>query len=320
MNILGFDIGGTKVSIVVGNESGEILHKRRVESKTLGGPKEGMRLIMDEARAMLAEADVHLLDIAGIGVSAPGPVDAKNGLLHSLTNLSGWDKLPIAQILADEFGRPAFVNNDANACAMAEWLFGPHKGKDPLIYMTASSGMGAGIIANGRVIQGASDTAGEIGYFVLQRNGLHWRTGINGAFEAYCGGLSLAQTLRQRIEAEGIQTSILKHAGGDAKAIDVRAFREAVREGDPFAVEQWNEFVEYLAQGIGIMLQTINPRVIILGTIAIHSGPLLMDPLRAALPRYAWPQPIAAAEIVPSTLEGRIGDLSAIASALVSLG
>ncbi len=210
------------------------------------------------------------------------------------------------------------MNSDANACALAERLFGSLRGTQNLVYLTMSTGLGGGVIANGQLIQGLSDTAGEVGHYVLDPAGPVCPCGLRGCFEVYCGGLNVARRIQERIQHENIKTSILEYAGGNPHDIDLKVFLQAVRTQDPFALETWKEFIERLAQGMGIIIMTLNPEVIVLGTIAIHAGNLLMEPLIKSLPKYVWKRPLDSCKIVPSTLGSSIGDLSAMAVALCS--
>jgi len=314
MNCLGIDIGGTKIAVCIGNEKGEILADRRFSTAGTGSPEAALQIMADTAKALVAEAGMELGDIEAIGLGCPGPINLKTQTLIEAPNMAGWKNIQIGKFFSHSFGRPVAMNNDANGAGLAEWMFGGCKGADPLIYVTMSTGIGAGIVINGRLLQGACDMAGEVGFQTLEKDGpLHG--GLHGAFEGYCGGKRMSDVIRSDIAEKKVKTAILTEAGGDPAAINTQAFREAVKKGDPYAVQKWDEFIERTAQGLGNLIMILNPEAIVLGTIAMHSGDLLMKPLMERIKKYTWPQPLAACRIEPSRLSN-IGELSAIAIAI----
>lgn len=319
MHLLGIDIGGTKTAACVGRETGEILASRRMPTLPERGPADWRPRMADLARAALADSGLALEQIDAVGISSPGPMSVARGLMLAPPNMRGWIDVPVLAWVEQAFHRPTFINNDANACAQAEWLYGSCAGMDNLVYLTMSTGLGGGVIANGRIVQGVSDMGGEIGHFVLDLNGPPCPCGQRGCFEIYCGGMNVANRLRERIQRERRDTEILRAAGGNLDAIDFRALVAAVRKGDPFACEAFDEYLERLAQGFGVILMSLNPGALILGTIAIHAGDLILEPVRERLRRYAWRHAWEPCLILPSSLEGRIGDLSAIAVAVCGL-
>ena len=211
------------------------------------------------------------------------------------------------------------MNNDANAAALAEWMYGEYTGADGLIYLTMSTGLGAGIVVNGRLLQGITDTAGEVGYHVLDVNGPQSPCGHRGSFEAYCGGKNMADCLRREIAERRIKTRILDHAGGDLNRVDFRCLAQAVRERDAYACQIWEEYILRLGQGIGNLIMILNPQVIVLGTIGIHAADILLEPLREALARFVLKPALDACTIAPSSLGERIGNMAAVALAAEAL-
>ena len=316
MNLLGIDIGGTKTSVCIGDEKGTIVASRRIPTQTPDGPEACIRRMVELSRSLLADNKFELKDIAAVGISSPGPVSVPKGLMLAPPNMLGWVNVPVVKLFQDAFKIPVFMNNDANACALAEYLFGSCRGAANLVYLTMSTGLGAGFVANGKIVQGITDTGGEVGHHVLDINGPPCPCGQRGCWEIYCGGMNVANRLREQIVTRRIRTAILEQAGGDPAKIDFKAFVEAVKLNDPFAVQAWQDYIERLAQGVGTVIMFMNPEVIIMGTIAIHAGELLLAPLKKALPRYAWKPGVEACRILPSALGTRIGDLSALAVAI----
>ncbi len=319
MNLLGLDIGGTKTSVCIGRENGELLASQRMPTKPEEGPEVWRLRLRELVQAVAKEANLKPPQLDAVGIASPGPMSVKRGLMLEPPNLRGWVNVPVQAWVQEDVQRPTFINNDANACAQAEWLFGSCAGAESLVYLTMSTGMGGGIVTRGQVLQGVSDMAGEVGHFVLDVNGPPCPCGQRGCFEMYCGGMNVANQLRARIVKENIQTAILDEAGGDPARIEFRHFANATRKGDPFARQEFDLFLERLAHGFGIILMTLNPAALVLGTMAIHHGDLILEPLRQRLPRYAWRFAVEPCKIAPSALEGRIGDLSALSVAIMGL-
>ena len=315
MNILGIDIGGTKTSVCLGDERGRVGASRRMASETSAGPDAWLGRVKAMVDAFLREQRIAHRDLAAVGVAAPGPLSVSRGVLLDPPNMIGWHDVPVTAMLRDLFSAPVSMNNDANACALAEFLYGSCKGVPDLVYLTMSTGLGAGVITGGRLLQGATDLGGEVGHHVLHAAGPACPCWQRGCWELMCGGLNVANRLREQVVSGRVRTAILDEAGGDPARIDFRTFVAAVRKGDAFARSAWEEYVEALAHGVGTVIMFFNPSVVMLGTIAIHAGDLLLDPLRARVSKYAWRPAVEACRIIPSTLGERIGDLSALAVA-----
>lgn len=316
MDLAGIDIGGTKISVCLGNDQGKVYHSNRIATQPLGGAKKGLPAIAALLRQLSEETK---MDFAAIGISSPGPISSKEGKMLKPPNLPGWENAELVHFFREEFKKPVAMNNDANAAALAEYQFGSSKGVANLVYLTCSTGMGGGAIANGRLIQGVSDTAAEVGHFVLDVNGPHCPCGQRGCFEAFCGGAALAKKMKEEIQKEKIITQILQEAEGKIDRIDAGCLIAAVKKKDPYALKVWDEFILRLAQGIGTVLMNFNPEAVILGTIAIHSGPLLLNPLQKLLPRFAWKENRNSCRIEISSLGDQISELSGLALAKLAL-
>lgn len=312
--LLGIDIGGTKTAICAGSRDGAIARAVRMSSDTGGDLEAYFAALLTHCRQILA---AHAAE--AVGISAPGPLDARRGILIAPPNNPGWRDVPIVARLESGLGLPVYLNNDANACALAEQFFGAYRGTRNLIYLTTSTGMGGGIIVNGRLLQGATDTGGEVGHQVLDPQGPRCSCGLRGCWEVYVGGRSVAAALREKIRARQITTSIVTEAGGDLEKIDHRALAAAARAGDAFALAEWEGFIARLAQGIGNLIQVFNPDVILLGTMAIHEGEFLLAPLRERLADFSWEWPRRHCTVAASSLGVHIGELAGLAVARAGL-
>ncbi|PIS01183.1 MAG: hypothetical protein COT84_03745 [Chlamydiae bacterium CG10_big_fil_rev_8_21_14_0_10_35_9] len=319
LKFISIDIGGTKISISIGNEKGKIVNSDRMQTQSFRDSKEAIQHIIEKTKRLLKDSNKTLQDIDAVGISCPGPIHKTKGIMLSPPNLKGWKNTPIVKELEKGFSKPTFMNNDANAAVLAEFTFGTFKNTPNLVYLTASTGMGGGIIVNNQLLQGASDTAGEVGHFVLDPNGPLCPCGQRGCFEVYCGGANLAQKIRKDIQSENISTKIIDFASGDPNNIDITCLAKAVQEKDHYALQVWDTFTERMSQGIGMIIMTLNPEVIILGTIAIHTKDLLLNPLKEKLKKYAWPMALSSCIIQPSDIGDKISELAGLAVALNGL-
>lgn len=313
--VAGIDLGGTKTTVLLGRRDGTVLAREQFPT----GETETPDAWCERVDALLTRVSGDHVP-AGIGVSTPGPMSVKEGRLIAPPNMPAWRDVPLRDLLEGRRGRPVAMQNDANACVLAEHYFGARRDCKNLIYLTASTGMGGGVIAGGVLVQGASDLGGEVGHMVLDRDGPPCPCGLRGCFELYCGGKNVADGIRQRLAREGRTSAILRLAGGRPEEIRFEHLVAAWQEGDAFAGEVWNEYLERLAQGVGCLLQAFNPEVVLLGTIAVHLGERLLAPLRQRVSSYAWAGSVAACRIEASTLGASIGDKSALATARWAFG
>jgi len=313
MNFLGVDIGGTKMALSIGNERGEI----RVDQRFLtdaGSAQKTLEQALKVADGLIAEAGLRVEQIDAIGISSPGPMCSRRRMILETPNLKGWNQFKVGDFFENHFKRPVFMQNDANGAGLAEYMFGACKGLD-LVYLTMSTGIGAGIVINGRVLAGTNDLGGEVGHNTLDLSGPRCGCGKTGCWEAYCGGKNFADQIRAEITAQAVKTSILDFAGGDPARISMKEICAAVRGGDAYACCKWDVFIEKTAQAVGILLQTLNPQAVVMGTIAMHAGDLFLPQMMERLPKYAWQSCIDVCRIEASVLTN-IGELSAIAIAI----
>lgn len=317
MRVIGIDIGGTKIAVSLGTEDGRILRSRRLDNKNTS-PDEMLPKLTLTARELLSEEGLSASDVEAVGIGSPSPIDIPNGLITGPHNLREWVNVPIRDYVAGELGVDVFFENDANAGALAEWMFGAGKNVSNMIYLTMSTGIGGGIIANGRLLQGASYFAGEVGHMSLDINGLVCECGMKGCYEAFCGGRAVAKRMRREL-ADKPEHKIIELAGGDIEKVDMLALERAVRVGDEYAVELWDEICLRNAQAMGSLINVFNPDRIVLGTIAVASGDLFMKPLLEKLPDFCWKEPLASCQLALSSLGKRIAEYSGICVALNGL-
>ena len=284
--LLGIDLGGTKTACCVGTADGTILATDRIPSKASDGYAVWLDAVVQLVDEVIAQAAIERSALAAVGLAAPGPLSIRNGMLLAPPNNPGWVDVPVVADLEERLGLTVFLQNDANACALAEAYYGSWKHAEDLVYLTASTGMGGGIIAWGELIIGNTDQGGEVGFMPLHRGGRQAPNGIDGSYESYTGGENLADWIRADLIANQHETAIIDMAGGDPEHINIEALVKAVKAKDAYALRIWDDFLDRVAQGVGVLVQVITPQVVLFGTIAVHTGDLFLAPLRENLPRY----------------------------------
>ena len=316
--VLGFDIGGTKIGVGLVAAGGKILGSRRIENKDTY-PEDILPQLVTAAKEITAENNMKITDVAGFGISAPGPADVANGILTAPPNNIHWRNVPILQYLKDQLGIPGCFENDANCGALAEGFFGAGRGINHFIYLTMSTGIGAGIITEGKLVRGTGLYGGEVGHTVLEVNSdRKCGCGMYGCYEAYCSGRNIALYLQAKLKDQP-DHPIVQCAGGKVENIDMIALEKAFRAGDKRAAEIWDEMSLRNAQAMGILINTFNPDRLILGTLAWAIGDIYMDPIKKYLPRFCWQEMLKDCELVPSELRRDIGSYAGAAAALYFL-
>ena len=309
--VIGIDIGGTKLATVVADKDGNILQKVRKPTESEKGPRHAVQLLLGMVDEVLDLAELRREHISGIGVSCGGPLDTKTGIIYSPPNLPGWDALPLKEMIESEFHIPTIIENDANAGALAEARFGGGRGYDYVLYMTMSTGIGGGIVANGVIYHGANDSAGEVGHQILLPDGPLCGCGQHGCLEALCSGPSIARRAQEAITDQP-HTSILALADGQIDRVRSEHVLQAAREGDALAIALVEETAYYMGWGIANLVNILNPQIVLLGTIAVAAGDLLLDPIRRTVTEMAMQRPLESVKIMPAELGDSIGDLAAI--------
>ncbi|MFI5317313.1 MAG: ROK family protein [Myxococcota bacterium] len=315
--LLGIDVGATKLEVALGRASGELLRETRCEKWTSGDPTRDVARIAETAREVLSQAGVALREVAAIGVSAPGPLDPSTGVVRDAPNLPGWHEVRISDQLARAFGRRVRLENDANAAALAEWRFGAGRGSRDFAFLTMSTGVGAGLILDGRLYRGARFGAGEVGHMPVVPHGRLCACGLRGCLEAYTGGAALAARIRADAAA-GAHTSIVERAGGDPSRASAEHWVAALRDGEPYARALAEEFVDLLAQGLAILILSLDVDRIALGTIVARNTDLFLAPLRAAVAERVWPR-LRETQIVAAELGARLAAYAGLCAALLEL-
>jgi glucokinase len=305
--LVGIDVGGTKTAVMISARPPESLG--RIEFATLPeqGPERVLALIVESARALLAQ---HHAAVRAVGVSCGSPLDRVRGIIQAPPNLSTWVDVPIRQRMEEAFDAPCQVENDANAGAVAEHRFGAGVGAQHMLFLTLGTGLGAGVIANGSLYLGASGDAGEIGHVRLSAAG---PVGYHkaGSVEGWSSGGGIAQ-LAMRVLARSDQPSGLRAL----EKITARDVGLAAEAGDAVARRILRSSGERLGQTLAMLMDVLNPERIVLGGLAWRMGEHLLAPMRRVMEREALPQTLRACEVVPAALGEKIGDVAAMCVAV----
>lgn len=312
---IGVDIGGTKTAVIASNSPPVLAGRIEFATKPREGPDQAIRQIVDGIKSLAGQAGTPKID--AIGVSCGSPLDRIAGVIQSPPNLPTWNNVPIKSILEDAFRVTCRMENDANAGAVAEYRYGAGRGARNLIFITMGTGFGAGVIADGRLYHGSTDSAGEIGHVRLTRSG---PIGYNkaGSAEGWASGGGIAQiavrmaNLARRRGKATLLTGYLDQ-GEELSAKNVAA---AAREGDRVAWEVFRTAGQKLGEALAILIDLFNPDRIIIGGIALRLGELVLKPARRVVDREALPHAAAACEIVTAQLGEQIGDVAALCVAM----
>jgi glucokinase len=312
---IGLDIGGTKCSIVIGDSSFSIKDKIVFETLTGRGYKAIIEEFKEKIRLLISRYPEYRLK--RIGISCGGPLDSKNGCIYSPPNLPGWDNVPITKIFSDEFGVDTALQNDANACALAEWLMGAGKGTSNMIFLTFGTGMGSGLILNNRLYSGTNDLGGEVGHIRLAKTG-PVGFGKAGSFEGFCSGGGIAQLAKSIVSEKLMNNEIVAFCPSLDKieGIDTKMVALAARNGDPAALEIITISAEYLGHGLAILIDILNPECIVIGSIYERNEQLFKPLLEKVLQKEAIPSALDVCRIVPARLGDSIGDYAALCVAI----
>lgn len=314
--ILGFDIGGTKSAVLLarpGADRVEFLDRHAIPTR--GSWQEVLDSLACHGKQML-EAHGAASHACSIGISCGGPLDSRSGTILSPPNLPGWDKVPVTDYLGKKLGMAARLKNDADACALAEWKYGAGRGCSHMVFLTFGTGLGAGLILDGRLYEGACGMAGEAGHIRLAPEG-PVGYGKAGSFEGFCSGGGIAQLARYSAEEalrEGRSVSYMGKGGPDS--ITARDVAAAAGEGHEDALRIFAVSGRYFGRGLSILIDILNPERIIAGSIFTRAGHLMREEMEKALRREALPASLSACTILPSSLGEQIGDYGAVSAAM----
>ncbi len=315
--LAGIDIGGTKCAVTIGNikdEAVEIINKIKFKTSEYSNPYDVLERLADELEKMQREG------IEAIGISCGGPLDSKNGVIMSPPNLPGWDNISVKNFFEERFKAKTFLQNDADACAVAEWKFGAAKGLENVIFLTFGTGLGAGLILNGRLYSGTNSMAGEVGHIRLSEFGAVGY-GKTGSAEGFCSGGGIAQIGRNKaLELLQIgKDCLFCRSYDELDKITAETIARAANSGDLCALEVYRISSRKLGELLSVLIDLLNPQMIVIGSVYTRSSHLMQAEMNKVIESETLAVPRKNCIISKAALGDSIGDYAAISAAYYGL-
>lgn len=313
--VLGVDLGGTKTLCAVASRRGEIIGRDLRPTPAADGPEAGVQALLASMHGALAAAGVKPGDIVAIGLGVPGLLDVDAGVMLTSPNLPGWRDLPLRDIVQREFGISTYLVNDASAAAIGEAKYGAGRGVKHFVYVTLSTGIGAGIVIDGQLYTGQFGGAGELGHMTIQADGPPCGCGGNGCWETLASGTALAREARERLRAG--ETSLMpEYADGEIDRVDAPLIHRAALAGDRLANELIVLTGYYVGIGLANIINIFNPALIVLGGGLTNLGNLLLEPAYRVAGERAYAASFQAVRFCLAELGDEVGVRGAVAYAL----
>jgi glucokinase len=332
-NLIGIDIGGTKCSVILGGTTQKgsetqtskssddfFITEKIVFPTPINDPNATIKLFLEKVKKLLKKHNLDVNRVQAVGISCGGPLDSQNGIILSPPNLPGWNGIRISDIMENELDLRPVLQNDANACAIAELKWGAGRGMKNFVFLTFGTGMGAGLILNGALYSGTNDMAGEIGHIRMEDGG-PVGYGKAGSFEGYCSGGGIAQLGRMKA-MEQIQLGrsvVFCPDNNSVQSISAKTIGEFAEKSDPLAQEIFHISGSYLGRGIAILIDILNPEAIIIGSIFIHQKELLLPSALEVIKKEALSVSSNRCKVLPAGLGDKLGDAAALGIAAYSL-
>ena len=281
---IGVDVGGTGIQIGLVSNDYHIIHESSIPTRTDLAFDEQVRQIADCIVSTVSSAGFTENDIESVGIGIPGIASAKTGEVIKCTNM-GWFHVPFRQVFNQYLNKPVHIDNDANVAALAESVAGVSAGTSSSVFITIGTGIGSGIIINGRIWSGAHHIGGELGHVIFSLGGVPCTCGNHGCLERYCSATALIRMAREAVE-DHPDSLILRSADMDPSRIEAKTVIDAARAKDPLAVKVYDFYIDCLAQAIGSVINLLDPEVIVLGGGVSKAGSFLLDPITDKYPKY----------------------------------
>ena len=313
---IGVDLGGTNIVSAIINNQGEILSYLKVPTLAERGREATIKRIIETIHKNIVQFQSTIAPdgIIGIGIGAPGPLDIKRGIIDFAPNLPGWRDVPLIKILKDEFSMKIVLENDANAAAWGERCFGVGQGVDNLVCFTLGTGIGGGIIIDGKIYHGNNYGSAELGHMTVNKDGPRCNCGNYGCLEAYSSATGIKNRIKNRIK-EGIKSEFLNFDSDDKlfESLSLKSIFEAARKGDRLTSDIVEEAISYLGIAIANMANILNPKMVVLVGGMTNEGDKLLLPLREEVKKRAFYSNYKPLKIVIGKLDGNAGVLGAAA-------
>ena len=309
--VIGVDMGGTKILAAVVNAEGEIISQSKTATKAEKTSDQVIDRIAGCIREATHQAELNTEQIRAIGIGAPGPLDPKTGVVIFAPNL-GWSNVPLKAKLEALVGVPTFVDNDVNVGTLGESVLGAGKGVKNLVGIFVGTGIGGGVILDGKLFHGVSKTAGEVGHMIVKADGPRCGCGNLGCLEAVASRTAIARQLRKAILKKNKKSILLKLNGGSLKQIRSGALAKAVRRGDKLVIKVMRRATKYLGISVASIVHLLNPEMVILGGGVVEAiGDDFVDDIRRVAMKYALPNTMKGVQIVRAELGDNAGIIGA---------
>lgn len=309
---IGIDVGGTKIAAGLVNRAGEILYRYTTRAHAEQQPEVVIRAIEEAYRCLIKESSVAVADIEAVGLGFPGNTNGPAGVVLVSSNLPAWNHFPLRDTLATRLGIPVILDNDTNLCAVGEHRYGAGRGARNMSYVTFSTGYGIGIIINNQLYVGHTGTAGELGHVVIDLGGPLCTCGKRGCIMAYACGIGISRMVYEQINA-GADTLLRRLAPSNGQRISGEIVAEAAQQGDAVAVEILRKAGYYGGVALSMVVEILNPELIVVGGGLTRIGPLLWDPMLAAMREHTQPELWDSVRVVPWQLGDDLGIIGAAA-------
>ncbi len=313
---VGVDFGGTSVKLALVSAQGKIVAREKFVTADAAGQTAWLGAVAAAIDRMLAVAKLKKSALAGVGVGVPGFVDFEKGFIHDLTNVPGWTAVRLVAKMQKKLGLPAYVDNDANMMALGEIAYGGGKNLQTAVFITLGTGVGGGIVLDGKVYRGAFSMAGELGHISIERNGLASPQG-RGGLEQYIGNRRIVEHAVQLLKA-GRTSKVEALCGGDLDKITPELLAIAAHDGDTFSREIFDYVADCLATALASVTYLLQPQAFIIGGGVAASGKILFDPLRKHLAARLSPHFAKRIKVLPAKLGNDAGAVGCAALALMS--
>ncbi|QRG70182.1 ROK family protein [Brevibacillus choshinensis] len=282
---IGLDLGGTKILAGLVDSEGRVVSQKQLPTSSEDGEKAVISRVLAAIEAVMLEVSVDRNQIRGVGIASAGVIDSAKKEVIFASNL-GWRDVPIGNLIQERFDLPASLMNDANASAVAEWMWGAGKGTQNMIYVTVSTGVGAGIICNGRLLLGHDGSAGEFGHISIDWNGPICSCGNRGCLENYASGTAIENVARARMVSK---ESSLSGSLSEGESLTAKQIGEAALQGDPFSIDILKQAGFYLGIGATSLIHLFNPEMIVFGGGVMNAAPVILEEIEKSLKERCIP-------------------------------
>ena len=308
--VIGVDLGGTKISTAISTIEGNILANVVLPTKAEEGEAAVLGRIVQSIDEVIVGSSTSIDEIEAIGIGSPGPLDAKKGIIITTPNLP-FKNYNLVQPLKEKYNIPVYLDNDANAAAIGEYMFGAGKGKNSIVYFTVSTGVGGGAVLDGKVYRGHTSNALEIGHTTVDPNGPRCNCGNLGCLEAMSSGTAIAKKGKEAVSTN-VETSLKKHD----TVTSYEVFKEA-EAGDEVAKDIIDNALTYLGIGVANAIATFDPEMIIIGGGVSKAGDIVFDTVKKVVNKRCFKSMAESCEIVPAGLGSDAGVVGAVALAII---